>query len=395
MFKKSLSILSMMAVLILVLTSLTPVYGDEISDRQAKITELSQKVTDANNRVQELNRQISATEAQIETTQQDLELAEVKRDKQASDLKERLRAIYMYGNEGYVEIFFSSENLTDLLTYYDLSKSVMSADKTAEQELSDTLQEIKDKKQQLEDDKAAIEAAKAESEAVQSSLSEELAANKDIVEEMEKQASEQEAALIAAQNVQTATQDQSSDQASDSSSTASSGSSLLPTQTAPVVSVDTPDEVVSTDSGSGWVWPIDAGASNAFLITSLMGTRESPGGVGSSDHGGTDIGAAYGSTIVAAQSGTVVFAGVNGGYGNCVMIDTVDGYRIVYGHLASIGVSSGSWVSAGQSVGLVGSTGWSTGAHLHFEVRSGDSKINGLQFYGNDILSRLSYALDA
>ena len=77
------------------------------------------------------------------------------------------------------------------------------------------------------------------------------------------------------------------------------------------------------------------------------------------------------------------------------MIDTVDGYRIVYGHLASIGVSSGSWVSAGQSVGLVGSTGWSTGAHLHFEVRSGDSKINGLQFYGNDILSRLSYALDA
>ena len=153
--------------------------------------------------------------------------------------------------------------------------------------------------------------------------------------------------------------------------------------------------MLGSNSDSGWVWPIDASATNAFMITSLMGTRSSPGGVGSTDHGGTDIAAKNGSIVVAVQDAVVSSAGVNSGYGNCVVLTTTDGYTVYYGHLSSIGCYQGQSVSKGQSLGNVGSTGWSTGPHLHFEVRLGNSKINGLSFYGNDVLARLTYNLDA
>ena len=83
-----------------------------------------------------------------------------------------------------------------------------------------------------------------------------------------------------------------------------------------------------------------------------------------------DIGASRGSSVYAAAGGTVIHAGWNGGYGNCVMINHGNGYTTVYGHMDSIAVAVGQTVAMGQVVGYVGSTGNSTGPHLHFEVRS-------------------------
>ncbi len=149
---------------------------------------------------------------------------------------------------------------------------------------------------------------------------------------------------------------------------------------------------------TSFFWPLDSSSPGAFTITSLVGNRESPGGIGSTDHGGIDIGAAYGTPIIAAASGTVEIASVYGGYGNAVMINHGNGLRTLYGHMSSIAVSQGQTVQAGQVIGLVGSTGWSTGPHLHFEVRYTDnagneSKLNGLSLYGQDILNVLSYSL--
>ena len=87
-----------------------------------------------------------------------------------------------------------------------------------------------------------------------------------------------------------------------------------------------------------------------------------------------DIGCQYGDAVWASDSGTVILAGVNGGYGNCVMIDhgyvNGDNYYTLYGHLSSIAVSYGQTVSQGEYIGAVGSTGVSTGPHLHFEIRN-------------------------
>ncbi|MGI6108992.1 MAG: murein hydrolase activator EnvC family protein [Eubacteriaceae bacterium] len=354
-------IISILTVLLLVFSIYLPVFAEDsstdLSSQQAKVTELQQKVNDANAKVEDYNKQIADKEAQITATQAQLDQAEADRAQQEAELKERMRAMYMYGNDGYLEMMFSADNLTDMMTYYDLSKEIMDADKTAQNQLINTKKVISDSKQKLEDDKAAIEAARAESEAVQADLAKQLAENKDLVEQLEKTGS------------------------------SSSGSTTTTTVAG---------GAAGSLASSGWTWPIDASASNAFLITSLMGTRESPGGVGSTDHGGTDIAAEYGAKIVAAQSGEVVQAGTYGGYGNCVTINTTDGYVTMYGHMSAIAASVGQTVNAGDVIGYEGSTGWSTGAHLHFEVRDGaGNKLNGLQFYGSDILSKLTYSLDA
>lgn len=323
------------------------------TEQAAKVAELEAKIEEVTAQVNEYNSQISELEKEIAQTEEELEQAEAKRSQQEEDLKERMRAIYMYGNDGYLEMMFSAQNLTDLLTYFDLSRNIMSADKTMQTQLVNTKKVIASYKSTLEQDKNSVEQAKADSEKVQEELGAELKENQELLANLQLQ-----------ENY--------------------SG------QTATVAAVN-----ASALAASGWTWPVDANATNAFLITSLMGTRESPGGVGSTDHGGTDIGCGYGSTIVAAQAGTVTQAGSNGGYGNCVTVQTTDGYTTMYGHLSAIYVSEGQTVAAGQSLGACGSTGNSTGPHLHFEVRSGSSKINGLSFYGNDIIAKLSYALDA
>lgn len=151
-------------------------------------------------------------------------------------------------------------------------------------------------------------------------------------------------------------------------------------------------------SQEGWIWPLDPNGYGSFVITSLMGTRESPGGIGSTDHGGTDIGAATGVAILAVQDGIVEIASTYGGYGNCVRLNHGTGtdgnnYQSLYGHMSRIACSVGQKVKQGQIIGYVGSTGWSTGPHLHFEAIRNSIKINGLSMYDDSIFNRLTYYL--
>jgi hypothetical protein len=106
-------------------------------------------------------------------------------------------------------------------------------------------------------------------------------------------------------------------------------------------------------------------------ITSGVGPRESPGGIGSTNHAGIDIGVPSGTPVQAAKAGKVVFAGDGGGYGNLVVVDHGDGTFTKYAHLSKINVQEGQSLEAGDVLGAVGSTGNSTGPHLHFEVRRG------------------------
>jgi murein DD-endopeptidase MepM/ murein hydrolase activator NlpD len=98
-------------------------------------------------------------------------------------------------------------------------------------------------------------------------------------------------------------------------------------------------------------------------------------------HTGTDIGAQYGAQIIAASGGTVIFAGWNGGYGNCAIIDHGGGVTTLYAHMSSISVVNGQSVSAGDPVGKVGSTGNSTGPHLHFEIMMNGVAVDPMQYF--------------
>jgi murein DD-endopeptidase MepM/ murein hydrolase activator NlpD len=121
-------------------------------------------------------------------------------------------------------------------------------------------------------------------------------------------------------------------------------------------------------SGSGFIWPV------AAPITSPFGWRWGR------MHEGIDLGAAYGTPIAAAAAGAVIYAGWEGGYGNLVVIDHGGGIATAYGHQSRIAVSVGQSVSQGETIGYVGSTGHSTGPHLHFEVRVNGQAVDPLGY---------------
>lgn len=110
--------------------------------------------------------------------------------------------------------------------------------------------------------------------------------------------------------------------------------------------------------------------------TSWFGPRESPGGIGSTNHGGVDLAAPTGTPIAAALGGNVTTAGWYGGYGNAVVIDSGNGIDITYGHMSQVLAQVGQTVQKGAQIGLVGSTGNSTGPHLHFEMHQNGSRID-------------------
>lgn len=436
----------------------------DITNTYTQIETLKKEIQELDNRINEIEAQTNTLNNDIAVNTENLLAAQKEEAEMIEESKERINAIYMYGTEGYFNYLFSAENPSDFISYYDIAKDILTADKDNVNELKKKRQEVEKLQEKLTNDRNTLVELKKQAEASRAQKQSALASNLDAVDILESQLEEEDFSQVTStttpivsvsdetnQNVarQTSvpsilavtgadgtsrsqelmdasglldssiTDDAVLSEAVNNSNesgeiTTEDGISaamtvpkwMAPDETQTVESstlVSIPDNfggstVISLSQIPGsWVWPLDANGSGAFTITSLMGTRESPGGVGSTDHGGTDIGAAYGTAILAADAGTVTIAGTYGGYGNAVMIDHGNGYKTIYGHMSSIAVRVGQQVQAGQIIGFVGSTGWSTGPHLHFEVRYNnggfETKINGLSLYGEEVYNRLKYAL--
>ena len=133
----------------------------------------------------------------------------------------------------------------------------------------------------------------------------------------------------------------------------------------------------NVQSLGGLLWPTTSSS-----ITSWFGYRNDTGGVGSTYHQGLDIGAGYGEPIYAAADGQVEVASWYGGYGNAVKLANGDGIETLYGHMSAVAVNAGDVVTKGQVIGYVGSTGNSTGPHLHFSVLVNGEQVDPAQFFG-------------
>lgn len=131
--------------------------------------------------------------------------------------------------------------------------------------------------------------------------------------------------------------------------------------------------VVPQYSDTNFIWPVQG------QITSYYGYRNISVG-GNTFHGGVDIGASQGTPILASKSGTVSRSGWGGGYGYVVFLDHADGSQTRYAHMSNMAVSAGQTVGQGETIGWVGTTGASTGPHLHFEIRYGGNSIDPLTY---------------
>ena len=129
--------------------------------------------------------------------------------------------------------------------------------------------------------------------------------------------------------------------------------------------------------GSRLAWPVPGNE----RISSHFGNRASPGGIGSTNHKGIDIPAPTGKPIISVKTGIVESAGRMGGYGNCVVVDHDNGFKSLYGHMSAITCNAGDRVKPGDVIGKVGSTGWSTGPHLHFSLIKNGTYIDPEPFF--------------
>ena len=224
------------------------------------------------------------------------------------------------------------------------------------QDLQTLQAEIAEKKAGLEANKAALEAAKAELETQKKQLSAQRDEANKLVKEIDDNAAEYQATLKELEAEERRIEQQ-----------------VKQMQKKLEEQMAAEGKKYNTNPG-GYIWPVDS-----RYITSTVGGRSSPGGVGSTNHKGTDIGrVGYTSPVYAAKAGTVIIAQRSSSYGNYVVISHGVGNTTLYAHMSSIKVSVGTYVKQGQTIGITGSTGHSTGPHLHFEVVENNVRINPL-----------------
>ena len=309
-----------------------------------------------------LNEQIELHTQLIEQKTKEVDEAQKVADAQLEKYKVRVRAMEESGRYNYFEVLFGASSIGEFLSLIDDIGDIMRSDKELEDAYRQSVADLKAVKAEYEQAKAEMESSKTELEALKAqqekdiaeataviaSLQGDISSNSSLLSEL----SAQEKALNADIQQKVAELNRQQQQQQQQGNTGNTGSTV----------------------GTGnLVWP-----SYCTYITSRQGPRVHPVTGEYKNHGGTDIGASYGSAIYAADSGTVVRSadGWNGGWGNYVMIDHGNGMQTLYAHMSSRAVSVGQTVSRGQTIGYVGSTGMSTGPHLHFEMYINGSRVD-------------------
>ena len=331
-----------------------------------------------------IGEQIEIYDEIIAEKQAELDKALEKETAQTELLRSRIRAMEENSTYSYASFIFDSSSVTELLSRIGDVNDIMHYDKTLEEEYMAAREDVESIKKSYEEARHEQELLQKELDTKQAeldaqveaaytmiadieTLSDDAQAEYDAIAEEEAKAEETLQEAIRKRAAEQAKYNQNNNSNNGGGGNSGGGGS---------------SGGGSATSLSNLQWPVPS----CTLITSRFGYRVAPTTGASTYHGGLDIGAGMGASIVAAGAGDVIYAGANGGYGNCVMIDHGNGVVTVYAHMSSIGVSYGQYVTAGQYVGAVGSTGVSTGPHCHFEIR-----INGAQTDPAAYFSGLSY----
>ncbi len=349
-----------------------------------RINLLNSDINEASSNIEQLASDISTIDNAISTTQLLVTEKNAEKDKTYDLLKERLRAMYMSGSSSELEFLLSSDSFSTLLTRTELLRSVaehdnglmltLSQDIATLNELEQTLGEQKatseQKKTELTDTVNRLEIRKSDSQESSSALEE----KRSSIQQQYNQANNELKKLDATSAEYKAIISQQEDEMERLSKKMEEyikGAGSTTGDTSGVDDSASPYLGNSSVSSSGMIWPV---IKCSTYISSPYGNRVHPITGEYKMHSGIDItgGGINGKPVVAARNGTVIFAGWQGGYGNYVIVDHGNGITTCYAHCSTLLVSKGEKVMQGQQIANVGSTGNSTGPHLHFEVR-----ING------------------
>ena len=335
---------------------------DSKSNLETYISKLDQEANNLAKQIDKLNKDIEAKKEEITVAAEELAEAEATAAQQYEDMKKRIQYLYENGNPSYLELFLTSESMADFLNKSSYAEQVTAYDRSMLEEYIAQKQAVKEKKKQLETEKEDLDAmADAASEQKKTvdglikSKTAQIQSYQDQIDSENSNAAEYKADLTKQQKLLDQIEQQI---AAAAAANAQAGDG---------------------DGGaSGFLWPCPS----SRRITSGFGNRAQPTAGASTNHKGIDIGASYGASIVAAASGRVTTAAYSSSAGNYVVISHGNGLSTVYMHCSALYVSAGQTVSAGQSIAAVGSTGYSTGNHLHFGVIKNGSYVNPLGYVG-------------
>lgn len=319
---------------------------NEQKDLLAQIDELGGQIEKLQKEINGLNVQISDCNAQISVKENEIKQKEEEMKKQDELLKERVVAIYKTGNVSMLDVFLGSESLSDFLSKYDALSKIAEYDNVLLDKMKQQKEQIEELKATLEEKKAQLDSDKKEVQTKSTALS----SSKNTL-------SKKNAELESNKNALNASIDKILDES------AKISAEILKLQGN------------GSYTGGEMAWPLPG----FTKITSPYGMRLHPTLKVYKLHTGVDIAGlnaagvnCNGKAIVAANTGKVIQAYYNTAYGNMIIIDHGGGISTLYGHASKLLVKVGDVVTRGQKIALAGSTGYSTGPHLHFEVR-----ING------------------
>ena len=332
---------------------------DDKSQALAKKQLLDQKVSTTAAQIKNVEAQIADYAALIAQSEAELLDAQQREEAQYELFCTRVRAMEERGKVSYWSVLFKAESFTDLLGRLDIINEIMDADQT----VIDQLQALQ---AQIEEKKASLEASKAESEAAKADL----VAKKAELDAQRKEAIALVNEINSNENEYKATLDELDKEEERIQAMIVKKSKELAAQQA------AQNGGSSNAALGGYIWPV-----SSRYITSTFGGRASPGGIGSTNHKGVDIGrVGYTSEIYAAKAGTVIVSQYSSSYGNYVVVSHGSGNTTLYAHMSSRKVSVGAYVNQGDVLGITGSTGHSTGPHLHFEITENGTRINPLNY---------------
>lgn len=346
----------------------------DLSDTKQKIKDLEQSKSNLKTyiakldgeanaleaQIQKLNGDIEAKNAEIAQTEQELLEAQAVADKQYEDMKARIQYLYESGTPSYFEIFLTADSMGDFLNKSSYALQMSRYDRNM-------LDEYIAQKELVAQTKATLEAEEEE------------------LELLAEAAEEQKATVDSMIQAKTAEIRRYQSQIDSETSEANEFQKDLNEQERLLNQIEEQIAAAAFANGSdgdgdggasGFVWPCPS----SKRITSYFGPRERPTAGASTDHKGIDIGAASGSAIIASAGGRVTTSRYSSSAGNYIVISHGNGMSTVYMHCSALYVSVGDVVSQGQKIAAVGSTGYSTGPHLHFGVIKNGTYVNPLNY---------------
>ena len=362
---------------VVILFNFTVVFAD------AKVDELKKKKDSTTQEIEQKKKEMKALEgqtkdvsAEIEKLDKEMDLAVVELDKVKEDLKElninidktvkeleeaeenikekqdvfnsRLKVMYKNGSVGYLEVLLSSANIGDFLSRKEMIQSIANHDVDLLKYMKEQRNIINKKNTELRAQRVSVEAIRSQMEKREMDLAKATRSKENLMRGLEKDLN---------------TAEKEHDNLNKLAKSIESEIVKRQRVTAPY-------------SGGTMGWPVPGHT----RISSPFGNRIHPIFNTNKFHSGIDIPAPTGTNVVAASDGTVIYSGTLGGYGKAIMVDHGGGVVTLYGHNSSLSVGEGARVSRGSVIARVGSTGYSTGPHVHFEVRKNGSYVDPISW---------------